>query len=88
MSRFSGFRLAVLPFCRAPFEYHEASLQRVLEAVGMGSRTYALDIRADEQMVEQGHGPRPAGEEDVVDVQLHCVLDFGRDECRRLGVGV
>lgn len=39
-------------------------------------------------MVEQGHGSCAARRAKVVDVQLCCLLDFGRNECSRVGAGI
>ena len=39
-------------------------------------------------MVEQRYGPCPSEGQDLVDVQLHYLLDFRRRQSRQLGDGV
>lgn len=53
----------------------------------MGARAGARHFRAEQQMEQQGHGPRAAASADMDDHELRYVLDLRRDQCCGLGAG-
>ena len=54
----------------------------------MGAGALILDVRTEQSVVEQGHGPSATRRAEVVDVELRRILDLGRDKRGRVGARV
>jgi len=57
------------------FRHGRRKVFNLLASVVLGLRTGAVDLRPFEQMEQQGYGPCPAKTQDLVHLELRCVLD-------------